>query len=86
MVFLILTRAGYEELVAQFRQPPSPLWVNTGVLSPGELAQLRQAGSEVTDFSCPINIQDSSAIEVAISTVQEHHAGKRVWVEYAANL
>ena len=86
MVFFVLTRAGYEELVAQFGKPPSPLWVNAGVLSTSELSQLREAGYDVTDFAKSIDIQNNSALETAIDTVQQHHFGHRVWVEYAPDL
>ena len=82
MVFLVLTRSGYEELVAKLGQPPSPLWVNAGVLSTLELAQLRQTGYEVTNFTYVVDIYDNSELEIAINTVQEHHTGKRIWVEY----
>jgi hypothetical protein len=85
MIFLILTRLGYDELVAHLGQPSSPIWVNAGVLSTSELAQLRQMGCEVTDFVHVIDIHNISALETAIDTVQQHHTGQRVWIEYVPN-
>lgn len=86
MVFFALTRLGYEELVRQSGHPPSPIWVNAGVLSDAELVQLRGAGVEVTNFTRLIDAADSEAILVAVQTIQEHHSGQRVWVEYAHDL
>jgi hypothetical protein len=82
MVFLVLSRAGYDELTAQPSSMPSALWVNDGVLSASELLEIREAGVKVTNFTRSIDPHDMSAIEQAISTVQEHHAGQRVWVEW----
>jgi hypothetical protein len=84
MVFLAFTRQGYEELISQLKQSPSPLWVNDGILSITELERLRKKGMEVSNFSIVIDINDRQAIENAINTVKEHHAGHRVWVEYIA--
>lgn len=86
MVFFALTRHGYEELVSQTGRAPSPIWVNAGVLSEAELAQLRSAGVEVTNFTHTIDAADSEAILVAVQSIQEHHNGQRVWVEYAHDL
>lgn len=86
MVFFALTRSGYEELIVQLRQPPSPLWVNADVLAPAELAQLRQEGHEITNFTHTVDIHIRAAVEEAINTVKEHHAGQHIWVEYVPDL
>ena len=86
MVFFALTRLGYNELLGHLGKAPSPLWVNEGVLSDSELEQLRLAGAEVTNFTSAIDPRSISAVEDAIHTVQEHHAGEIVWVEHVPNL
>ncbi len=86
MVFFVLTRLGYEELLQKFGNAPSPLWVNAGVLSLVELETLRANGVDVTDFEHVINISDIDAIRDAIHTIQEHHQGLQVWVEYGTEL
>lgn len=86
MVFFALTRSGYEELVRQSGHAPSPIWVNAGVLSDAELAQLRSSGVEVTNFTRLVDAADSEAIREAVQTIQEHHSGQSVWVEYAHDL
>lgn len=86
MVFFALTRHGYEELVNQTDRAPSPIWVNAGILSDAELSQLRSAGVEVTNFTHFIDAGDSEAILEAVQTIQKHHSGQRVWVEYAHDL
>ena len=86
MVFFVLTRLGYEELLLMFGDAPSPLWVNAEVLSLAELEKIRSDGKDVTNFTHVINTSDIDAIRDALYTIQEHHQGQRVWVEYAHNL
>ena len=86
MVYFVLTRAGYDELNAQRGATPSPLWVNDGVLSASELLELRKAGVKVTNFTRVIDPHNVTEIQEAIFTVQDHHSGQRVWVEYAPDL
>lgn len=86
MVYLVLTRSGYEELVRQLQRIPSPLWVNKDVLSQAELKSIRSSEVELSDFAyfiTPSNIQE---VEEAAYTVKEHHPNETVWVEYAPAL
>lgn len=86
MVYLVLTRKGYEELVREFQCVPSPLWVNKGVLSDTELGSLRSSGSAITDFIFPITPSDAQEVSEAAYTVKEHHPNESVWVEYVPTL
>jgi hypothetical protein len=83
MVYFVLTRSGFEELISLQNRVPSPIWVNDGVLTPTELLDLRNSGVEVTNFVRLIDPEDMSAINEAIYTVQEHCPGKTIWVERA---
>jgi hypothetical protein len=86
MVFLVLSRAGFDELVRDRGRVPSPLWVTAGVLSDTELSELRSQGIDVTDFTWDLEPGDSLGLEVALDTVREHHPSEHIWVEYAPNL
>jgi hypothetical protein len=86
MVYLVLTRNGYEELLRQFQRVPSPLWVNKDVLSQPELSSLRSSGIAVTDFVRPIAPSDIQEVSEAAYTVKEHHPDESVWVEYVPAL
>lgn len=84
MPYFALTRQGYDQLVqACGGSPPSPLWVNTGVLSSSELSFLRAQGLQVTDFARSVPLQGSGLVD-AISTIAEHHPGSSIWVEHVA--
>ena len=80
MVFLVLTRVGFDELAALLGRAPSPVWVNAGALSAAEVADLRAAGVDLTVFSTGIGLAEVSAH--AAETVREHHPGHRLWVEW----
>lgn len=86
MAFLVLTRAGLDELKQDFGRVPSPLWINQGILSEEEMAELRNGGVEIASFARHIHPDEYSAIDVAVNVavkaVQAQHAGSRVWVEY----
>lgn len=82
MVYLVLTRNGYEELIRQLHYVPSPLWVNKDILSSAELSALRSSGIALTDFVYPINPSDTQEVSDAAYTVKEHHPNQTVWVEY----
>lgn len=84
MVFFILTRDGFDELKNSLGRVPSPVWVNKDVLSLDEIEALRKDRIEVMNFLRYIDPFNESAIADATSTVQGHHLGQRVWVEFAA--
>jgi len=85
MPYFALTRQGYDQLVQVCGgvSPPSPLWVNAGVLSSSELSGLRAQGLEVTDFAHAIPLQGPGLVD-AIGTIEEHHPGSSIWVEHVA--
>jgi hypothetical protein len=82
MVFLVLTRAGFDEITSCTGGVPSPLWVNKGVLSPDELADLRAKGSDISSFSNHIAPTDTNGIVGVLGIIAEHHPGQRIWVEH----
>lgn len=57
------------------------LWVTAGVLSDDELAALRSAGVDVSDFNYTIEKNEYDAIAGAVETIKEHHPSETVWVE-----
>lgn len=71
--------------MAQLKPTPTYLWLNFGVLTPLEINELRKSNYNVTEFLKPINTNDYAALEAAIETVQEHHIGQNIWVEYVPN-
>lgn len=83
MVYLILTRRAFEQLPRTNGLPPSPLWLNAGILSAKEIDELRRHGLDVSSFSRSINIDDLAAIQGASATVRQHHPNDVVWVEYS---
>lgn len=84
MVFLVLTRAGFEELKQNFGRLPSPLWINKDILSEAEIAELRDRGVEITSFARHIHPGEQIGLDGAVGIVQARHAGSAVWVEHVA--
>ena len=82
MVYFILSRHGYDQLVASGGLPTSPLWVSGGVLSVDELSDLRSRGFDITDFHGQIDPTDPDEVDEAVDTIRLHHPSQVVWVEY----
>lgn len=81
MIFFALTRSGYDELARSLGHTPSPLWVNSGILSESEAADIRASGAELTEFTSQV-AESSSSIEAALETIKQHHPGCSIWVEH----
>jgi hypothetical protein len=85
MVYLILTRHAFDQLPRTNGLPPSPLWLNAGVLPVEEIEELRRHGLDISSFSRPINLDDLAAIQAASATVRQHHPNDVVWIEYSVD-
>jgi hypothetical protein len=84
MIFFILTKDAFNEMTTVIRSTKSPVWVGDGVLSEIELSGLRSNGMEITNFTYSIDPSDHGKVLDAISTIEEHHPGERIWVEIIA--
>jgi hypothetical protein len=80
MVFLAITRKGYERYRA-LATAIAALWVSADVLSDNELAELREAGVNVSDFNYTIGLDETEGIAGAVETIKEHHPEEVIWVE-----
>jgi hypothetical protein len=78
MVFMILSCAGFDELFPRLVKDRDAVWVNAGVLSEAEVAELRGAGWNLTKWTNRL-----TDLMTEIGTVQLHHPDQVVWVETA---
>ena len=85
MVFLVLTRAGYDQLVSSTDISGATLWVNDDVLTRSELEALRKKGVNVTNFTNHV-VPGTDDVARAVGTIEEHHPGQRVWIEHVSDL
>ncbi|MEJ1962223.1 MAG: hypothetical protein WDO56_12030 [Gammaproteobacteria bacterium] len=81
MVFLAMTRQGFEGYCQLSSGSRASLWIPGGVLAPEELSELRARGLDVTNFGSEIRPGDVGAVADAISTIREHHPNEPLWVE-----
>jgi hypothetical protein len=81
MVFLALTRKGYESYQSIGGKAGDALWLSAGVFSNAELVELRALGVNFTDFNYAIEPNDKEAVSCAVDTIKEHHPDETVWVE-----
>ena len=82
MVFLVLTRPGFDDLRPRVVAGRDAVWVNRGVLSPGEVIALRASGWDLTTFADPLA---PAALPAAVETLRGHHPDHVVWVEAVAD-
>lgn len=81
MVFLVLSRQGYDDLIRQLSHAPSPIWVNTDILSDAEMVSIRDTGVNLTNFLFRIDPSSLDEIADAVDTVRQHHPDDTIWVE-----
>ena len=79
MVFMILTRSGFEELFPRLVKDRDAMWLNAGILSESEVAKLREAGWNVTKWTNAL-----ADLTTEIGTVELHHPNQVVWMQTAA--
>ncbi len=76
MVFMVLTRSGFDEVFPRLVKERDALWVNAGVLSDTEVSRLREDSWNLTKWTNP-----HTDLTTEIDTVQLHHPDQVVWLE-----
>lgn len=82
MVFLILTRAGFDELKTH-GAGASSAWFNPGLLSQEEILQMQGAGMHLTALDDEVDPSDPIEVAHAVSAVRQRAADPVIWVEQA---
>ena len=67
MPFLILTRAGFDDLVARVEQAGTVLLLNPGIASDTELTRLREAGTTVHILTSPIDPAQPANLDAVLA-------------------
>ena len=76
MPFLILTRAGFDDIVPRIDLANAAFHLNPGIATDAEVAHLRGAGAEVQVMAAATNPDSPAALDHALRA-----AGATVWVE-----
>ena len=79
MVYLALTPKGLQEILNTPEAAQMAVWCGANALSESEYAKLER--NNVTRFNYSFTNCDKATIQRAVSTIEEHHPGERVWVE-----
>jgi phosphatidate phosphatase APP1 len=83
MPFLVLTRAGLEDIRARTDLVGTVLFVNPMLLTADDAAALRDAGAEVRELPAPVDPQQQSVLSAIDELTRQH--GAPLWVEHAAS-
>ncbi|HEX9173192.1 MAG TPA: phosphatase domain-containing protein, partial [Telluria sp.] len=79
MAFLILTRAGFDDVATGCAAAGVRIYLNPGLASPGEIARLHAAGAQVEVLAASVDPHDADEVEQALR-LAERSAGP-VWLE-----
>ena len=79
MAFLILTRAGFDDIVPRVTLADAVFHLNPGIATEEEIARLRDAGADLQVMAVAADPASSEAMDNALSS-----AGATVWIERAA--
>ena len=83
MPFLILTRAGFDDLIARVDPAGAVFHLNPGLIPADEIARLRDAGAgaDVNVLARAVDPRAPNAVEQALRT-----EGATVWIERAPHV
>jgi len=79
MVYLALTPQGLQEILDNPEAAEAHIWCGANALSEAEFAKLER--SNVARFTYSLANAEKATIQRALWTIEEHHAGERIWVE-----
>ena len=80
MVYLVLTRAGFDQVRTKL-EPSDVVWTGRDVLRSRDTESLREQGVDLKIFASEIDLNDSAAVAGRTYTVAEHHPNQPIWVE-----
>ncbi|MHA6852823.1 hypothetical protein [Ralstonia pseudosolanacearum] len=80
MVFLAITPQGLQD--ALHSKQGMPIWCGADAISGDGYREL--ASRQVSRFTYTLGDASPDVLQDALQTIQEHHPGELVWVEYVA--
>jgi len=83
MIYLAMTSQGLHEILDIARDKQIHVWCGADALSESEFEQM--PFQHLTRFTYPLAAADPLTLERALSTIEEHHPGERIWVERSAS-
>jgi len=83
MVYLILSKKGLSEVLRINQGSSVAMWLAHALLSEKEVSALLDAGHNVTVWQYPESTNNEE-LSGTIATIEEHHPGETVWVEYTS--
>ncbi|MES3025073.1 MAG: phosphatase domain-containing protein [Pseudomonadota bacterium] len=84
MPFVILTRAGFDDIVSRVAADGAVFHLNPGLASDAEIARLRAVGARVHVLASPADHAGSPELDHALDAAG--HAGGPLWVEREASV
>ena len=82
MIYLIFTQQGFEEAKSLVLEDKATLWVNDGILSNENLAELTTTGISVHTLNDKIDPSDEKSVLVALKHVEQNSPNTEIFVEY----
>lgn len=82
MPFLVLTRAGFDDIAARVDLGKASLFLNPGLLSETEIARLREMGTAVHVMATPVDPMKPQQVQQALLLTRNTRGS--VWVERGA--
>ncbi|RKZ80488.1 MAG: hypothetical protein DRQ35_02175 [Gammaproteobacteria bacterium] len=82
MIYLIFTQQGFEEAKNIILEDKATLWVNDGILSNENLAELTTTGISVHTLNDKIDPSDEKSVLVALKHVEQNSPNTEIFVEY----
>jgi|GEM_PF-509926 len=86
MVFLAITPEGLQRALESANGTNIQIWCGADAISDVEYSNLSGvSGANLSRFTYPLLGQTADALQGALDTIEEHHPGESVWVEYVTS-
>lgn len=82
MPFLVMTRAGWQDLLDNCQDLTDAVWAAKGVLTADEIREYREMGVALTVLPHVLSHEDDEKVLEAMDDIETHHPGRSIWVEF----
>lgn len=80
MVYLAITSQGLMHALRANERTEAPIWCGSDAISESDFEKLEC--TSLTRFSYPLHGEGQEVLAGAVETIQEHHPGESIWIEY----
>jgi hypothetical protein len=84
MVYLALNRESALQILTLAKSTGDAVWIGSDAISEAEYQQFGSEGVKLSRFIYPLTNVETSVVNEALETIELHHPGEFIWVQYVS--